>query len=77
MYPTLHSSGDPVTLIFYPTEDMSEARLTAADLIKILLREQVPQPPVASGALGMKETGRGENISPTRDLDLEECLEGR
>ncbi|XP_060244912.1 bcl-2-interacting killer isoform X1 [Meriones unguiculatus] len=57
-------------------EDMSEARLTATDL-KTLLHEQGPQPPVASGAPSLKETGGGESVSPMRDLDLEECLEGR
>ncbi|XP_055482801.1 bcl-2-interacting killer isoform X2 [Psammomys obesus] len=52
---------------------MSEVGLTATDL-KTLPHEQGP---VASGAPSVKETGGGENVSPMRDLDLEECLEGR
>ncbi|XP_051015370.1 bcl-2-interacting killer [Acomys russatus] len=49
----------------------------ATDLIKTLLQDQVPQPPMASGAPSMKETAGGENLSLVRDLDLMECLEGR
>uniref|UniRef100_A0A8C8U1G0 Bcl-2-interacting killer n=1 Tax=Peromyscus maniculatus bairdii TaxID=230844 RepID=A0A8C8U1G0_PERMB len=48
---------------------MSEARLMARDLIKTVLHDQVPRPPVAPGAPSMKE--------PVRDLDLAECLEDR
>lgn len=49
----------------------------ARDVIKTLLQDQVPQPPVASGATSMKEPVEGENLSPVRDLNLMECLEGR
>lgn len=56
---------------------MSEARLMARDVIKTLLQDKLPQPPVASGAASMKEPVEGENLSPVRDLYLMECLEGR
>uniref|UniRef100_A0A8C2QMK2 BCL2-interacting killer n=1 Tax=Cricetulus griseus TaxID=10029 RepID=A0A8C2QMK2_CRIGR len=49
---------------------MSEARLMARDLIiKTVLHDQVPRPPVAPGAPSMKDS--------MRDLDLVECLENR
>ncbi|CAO2601419.1 Bcl-2-interacting killer [Lemmus lemmus] len=48
---------------------MSEARLMARDLIKTVLHDQVPQPPVAPGPPSVKD--------PVRDLDLVECLEHR
>lgn len=49
----------------------------ARDVIKAFPHNQVPQPSVASGAPGMKEPVGGENVSPVRDMDFEECLEGR
>ena len=49
----------------------------AKDVIKTLPQDQVPQPPVASGSPSMKEPVEGENLSPVRDLNLMECLEGR
>lgn len=70
--------GNLVTLgLFYPTEDMSEARLMARDLIKTVLHDQVPQPSVAPGLPSMKEPVEEEHVSPVRDLDLMECLEYR
>ncbi|XP_029326007.1 bcl-2-interacting killer isoform X2 [Mus caroli] len=58
-------------------EHMSEARLMARDVIKTVPHDQVPQPPVASEAPSMKEPVAGENLSPVRDVDLMECVEGR
>ncbi|CAH6791277.1 bcl-2-interacting killer [Phodopus roborovskii] len=55
---------------------MSETRLMARDLIKTVLHDQVPRPPVAPGTPNMKEPVEEEN-SPMRDLDLVECLEAR
>lgn len=49
----------------------------ARDLIKTVLHDQVPRPPVAPGAPSMKEPVEEDNISPVRDLDLAECLEDR
>lgn len=49
----------------------------ARDLIKTVLHDQVPQPPVAPGAPSVKEPVEEENISSMRDLDLVECLEDR
>ncbi|XP_041528409.1 bcl-2-interacting killer [Microtus oregoni] len=56
---------------------MSEARLMARDLIKTVLHDQVPQPPVAPGPPSVKEPVEEEHVSPVRDLDLVECLEYR
>ncbi|XP_005354496.1 bcl-2-interacting killer [Microtus ochrogaster] len=56
---------------------MSEARLMARDLIKTVLHDQVPQPPVAPGPPSVKEPVEAEHVSPVRDLDLVECLEYR
>lgn len=70
--------GNLVTLgLFYPTEDMSEGRLMARDLIKTVLHDQVPQPPVAPGPPSVKEPVEEAHVSPVRDLDLVECLEYR
>lgn len=48
----------------------------ARDLIKTVLHDQVPQPPVAPGPPSVKEPAE-EDVSPVRDLDLVECLEYR
>ncbi|XP_038200177.1 bcl-2-interacting killer [Arvicola amphibius] len=55
---------------------MSEARLMARDLIKTVLHDEVPQPPVAPGPPSVKEPME-EHGSPVRDQDLVECLEYR
>ncbi|XP_029326006.1 bcl-2-interacting killer isoform X1 [Mus caroli] len=72
-----HVSSPRCPCLLKVHEHMSEARLMARDVIKTVPHDQVPQPPVASEAPSMKEPVAGENLSPVRDVDLMECVEGR